>query len=68
VKLATVWHAARVLATIVYADERLVAINKPAGVRLEDQRWGVLYPARSHSQPAAIARVARVTGTPTAAC
>jgi 23S rRNA pseudouridine1911/1915/1917 synthase len=38
VKLATVWHAARVLATIVYADERLVAINKPAGVSLATRR------------------------------
>jgi 23S rRNA pseudouridine1911/1915/1917 synthase len=33
-----VWHAAVVLATIVYADERLVAVNKPAGVSLATRR------------------------------
>jgi 23S rRNA pseudouridine1911/1915/1917 synthase len=33
-----VWHAARVLATIVYADERLVAVNKPSGVSLATRR------------------------------
>jgi 23S rRNA pseudouridine1911/1915/1917 synthase len=33
-----VWHAAVVLATIVYADEHLVAVNKPAGVSLATKR------------------------------
>ena len=38
VKRATMWHASPVLATIVYADERLVAVNKPAGVSLATRR------------------------------
>jgi len=33
-----VWHAAVVLTTIVYADERLVAVNKPAGISLATRR------------------------------
>lgn len=37
-KRATVWHAAPVLATIVYAGDRLVALNKPAGVSLATRR------------------------------
>ncbi len=32
------WHAAPVLATIVYAGERIVAVNKPAGVSLATRR------------------------------
>jgi hypothetical protein len=63
-----VWHAAPVSAVIVHADERLVAVNQPAGVSLADEHPGACHPARSHSQPAATASVARVTGTPTAAC
>ena len=33
-----VWHAAPVPGIIVYADERLVALNKPAGVSLATRR------------------------------
>lgn len=32
------WHASPVLATIVYAGDRLVAVNKPAGVSLATRR------------------------------
>jgi 23S rRNA pseudouridine1911/1915/1917 synthase len=33
-----VWHAAPVSAAVVHADERLVAVNKPAGVSLATRR------------------------------
>jgi 23S rRNA pseudouridine1911/1915/1917 synthase len=34
----SLWHAARVATTIIYADERIVAIDKPAGVSLATRR------------------------------
>jgi 23S rRNA pseudouridine1911/1915/1917 synthase len=38
VKRATLWHALPVLATIVYAGDRLVVLDKPAGVSLATRR------------------------------